>query len=111
MVPYQEHIVEDHEISDYVDFFFPRASRRIEYDKKWQNGGLDSDNEEDDEITRDGMAISSKSSTHVNISKRKYHKWSSTQNGKTEMLFERIRTSEELGKAYHFRQVKIEGIC
>ena len=64
--------------------------------------GLDSDNEEDDEITRDGMAISSKSSTHVNISKRKYHKWSSTQNGKTEMLFERIRTSEELGKAYHF---------
>ena len=47
------------------------------------------------------MAISSKSSTQ-NISKRKYHKWSSTQNGKTEMLFERIRTSEELGKAYHF---------
>ena len=48
------------------------------------------------------MAISSKSSAHMDISKKKYHKWSTTQNGKTEMMFERIRTSEELGKANQF---------
>ena len=104
MVPYQEHIVEDHEINDYVDFFSgPRASRRIAYDKKLaEHGGLDTDNEEDDEITKDGMAISSKSSAHMDISKKKYHKWSTTQNGKTEMMFERIRTSEELGKVNQF---------
>ena len=47
------------------------------------------------------MAISSKSA-HIWYKQKKYHKWSTTQNGKTEMMFERIRTSEELGKANQF---------
>ena len=106
MVPYQEHIIEEHELNDYVDFFSgPRASRRIAYDeklaKKEEEGGFS--DEDDEMITKDGMKISGKlgEDSKNMTSSSKYHKWSSSQAGKTGMLFERIRTSDEYGYEYH----------
>ena len=106
IVPYDAHVVEDHESNEYVDVFSgPVAFRRREYDeaheKQLQEGGNASTDQSFDPNANDAMMSfrrrDSTGASYFSETETSGARWSATQVGRTQMLFERIRTTEEHG--------------